>query len=244
MRNILKGTVLLSTVVVLMLLAKGTVRQTDAEDASVQPDLIVVAEERRRVGDECRYRTPDDVRHSGAFIRTTDTHYNHAALDVFGCTVEPPCLTQDCFLNGDYFINILVDSPPSSPDTGCLSWSMEGLRQGVWYGKIHDEVVIPPTYSDPRDGAVEKACGVGRGALLRIMWMSCPDIAGPDGLDNKVDLMNDIFGVMLKLGTSPGELHWNPLADINEDGVVDLMNDIWFVISRFGLHCDDFPQME
>lgn len=141
-----------------------------------------------------------------------------------------------CYLQGESYFRLEANNPYN----GCIQLDFAGRRKGVWYG-IAGETVLPPVYSDPTTGATEKICGVESGDTVELVWMTCPDVTGAHWPDNRVDMMNDIFGIVFAYGAQPGDFQWRILADVNEDGIVDLMNDLFFVIERFGLNCDDFP---
>jgi len=49
--------------------------------------------------------------------------------------------------------------------------------------------------------------------------------------DGQIDLMNDIFGVMLAFGSTTER------SDVKGDGTIDLMNDIFEVFFKFGHTC-------
>jgi len=80
----------------------------------------------------------------------------------------------------------------------------------------------------------------GRGAeasavgTTAVPVLSCPDFSG----DGTVDLLNDIFGVAFKFGTSSGSSEYLLLYDAGlADGTIDLLNDIFGVALRFGEEC-------
>lgn len=199
------------------------------------PDFAVLVQPQT---DPCTYQTLDTgEEREGTRIGIAPGTSTHAKFsEINACAAAPPCQTPSCFLQGEYFFRLEVESL----EGGCLSWMMVGTRRGAWYGRVGDEVTYP-VYSDPADMAFEKICRVKPGDVVEVVWMACPDIAGPGGLDGKVDLMNDLFGAMLAFASAEGDPLWNILADVNEDGVVDLMNDIFFVLARYGLDCSRFP---
>lgn len=202
------------------------------------PDLLVLV--RPQQTDPCTYLTIDTgEEREGTWVGILSMGYTTARFSdsLSACQVAPPCRVPSCFLQGEYFFRAKVERL----DSDCLSWRMGGARRGVWYGRVGD-TIVPPTYSDPSDTAIEKICGVVAGDVVEVAWMACPDIAGPKGeLDNRVDMMADIFGVIFAYGTSEGDPHWNILADTDRSGSIDLMTDLFSVVWHFGLNCDEFP---
>ena len=62
----------------------------------------------------------------------------------------------------------------------------------------------------------------------------CFDVTG----DGYVDLANDIFGVIMKYQTQPGDADYSLLYDVSGGGVVDLTNDILGTIQAYDTYCD------
>lgn len=240
MRNVLAVMALLLAMVIVF----GGGQELSAEEVSTSgPDLLVLV--RPQTVPPCTYLTLDTgEEREGTWVGITSRVVPTAAKfsEQSACQVAPPCQEPSCFLQGEYFFRAKVER--LAFDSDCVSWRMGGARRGVWYGRVGDRI-IPPTYSDPSAMAVEKICGVVASDVVEVAWMACPDIAGPRGeLDNKVDLMSDIFGVAYAYGTSEGDPFWNILADTDRSGSIDLMNDIFSVIWHWNLNCDDFPLVE
>ncbi len=63
----------------------------------------------------------------------------------------------------------------------------------------------------------------------------CFDVTG----DGYVDLANDIFGVIQKYQTEPGDADYSLLYDVSGGGVVDLTNDILGTILAYDTYCDE-----
>ncbi len=199
-----------------------------------------------QLGAPCTYWTPigsdsgETIEHRGHRSEITIIDPD-AVSNTWGCTDQidmTNCLEHSCFLSGEHYFMFQANQPFN----GCIQFNIAGLRKGVWYGSVNG-TPIPPAYSSPYNEAVEKVCNLEYDDVVEMVWMACPDITGPSGPDNKIDLMNDIFEVGFAYGTTKGDPDWNLLTDSNEDGIVDLMNDIFSVIYRWNLDCDDFPIM-
>ncbi|MCH7699287.1 MAG: hypothetical protein IH865_10170 [Chloroflexi bacterium] len=63
----------------------------------------------------------------------------------------------------------------------------------------------------------------------------CFDVTG----DGYVDLANDIFGVIMKYQTEPGDADYSLLYDVSGGGIVDLTNDILGTILAYDTYCTD-----
>ncbi len=61
----------------------------------------------------------------------------------------------------------------------------------------------------------------------------CFDVTG----DGYVDLANDIFGVIMKYQTQPGDADYSLLYDVSGGGIVDLTNDIFGTVQAYDTYC-------
>ncbi|MGD0159356.1 MAG: LecA/PA-IL family lectin [Candidatus Bathyarchaeia archaeon] len=100
--------------------------------------------------------------------------------------------------------------------TACFTWNTTGIAYG--------------NYTLWATTANNNNCTGG------MVTVSIPgDITGSKGVsDGKVD-MRDIAVIARCFGSNPGDINWNPNADINGDGTVN-MRDIALVARQFGNH--------
>lgn len=196
-----------------------------------------------QLGEPCKYWAPSPPNgelpgaprlHTG--LQTEVLVPSLWTVDVqLACTDQPTCehaeATLDCFLTGEHYIRLQVDSPTA----GCVWFTLKGLRGAATSIRI-DSVKQPLRYLSTLTDGVNMVCGLQGEQVLEMRMMMCPDVAG----DHVVTEFFELMDLLALYGLEEGDPGWDYRYDHNEDGRIDLYGDVFPVLYRFGLKCDEF----